>query len=336
MFYKNKKVLVTGGTGLIGRPLVKMLINLGAEVTVASLDDPSRIPDGAKFVYTDLREFHNCMTACSGMDFVFHLAGVKGSPAMTAQRPASFFVPTISFNTNMMEAARRQGVERYLFTSSIGVYQPAEVFYEDDVWQTFPSPNDRFAGWAKRMGELQAEAYKIEYGWDKISIVRPANVYGPYDNFDPNNAMVIPSLINRVISGESPLTVWGDGSPIRDFIFADDVARGMLIAVEQGINEPLNLGSGTGSTIKEVAEIICANVPDAPIDLLFDPTKPKGDAKRLMDMSRAYKYGFRCETSLEEGIVKTINWYLENSGVSNKRYNAFTEKVHLPKILQTA
>ena len=109
---------------------------------------------------------------------------------MTAQKPASFFVPTITFNTNMMEAARRCKVKKYLYTSTIGVYAPAEVFYEDDVWKTFPSPNDRFAGWAKRMGELQAEAYAIEYGWKDIAIVRPANVYGPFDNFDPTNAMV--------------------------------------------------------------------------------------------------------------------------------------------------
>ncbi|AZL15489.1 NAD-dependent epimerase/dehydratase family protein [Rickettsiales endosymbiont of Stachyamoeba lipophora] len=335
-FYKGKSVLVTGGTGLIGRPLVKMLIDAGAHVTVASLDDASRIPLGAKFVYTDLREFSNCMAACTDKEIVFHLAGVKGSPAMTAQRPASFFVPTMSFNINMMEAARRQGAERYLFTSSVGVYAPAEVFYENSVWSTFPSPNDRFAGWAKRMGELQAESYKIEYDWDKISIVRPANVYGPYDNFDPNNAMVIPSLIHRVMSGEAPLTVWGDGSPIRDFIFADDVARGMMLAVEKGINEPINLGSGSGATIKEVAEIVCKYAPHGPVELKFDPTKPKGDAKRIMDMERANKYGFECKTSLEEGIKRTIDWYINFKDEAGKRYNAFTEEVHLPPAKELA
>ena len=107
---------------------------------------------------------------------------------MTAERPASFFVPTLQFSLNMMEAARRSGVNHYLFTSSVGVYQPAEIFKEDDVWSTFPSSNDRFAGWAKRMCELQAEAYKKEYEWENISVVRPANVYGPFDNFDPANA----------------------------------------------------------------------------------------------------------------------------------------------------
>lgn len=330
-FYHGKRVLVTGGTGLIGRPLVEMLVKAGAVVTVVSLDDPSRAPQGVTFKRADLREFQSCLEACQGQEIVFQLAGVKGSPAMTAKRPASFFVPTITFSVNMMEAARRAGVERFLFTSSVGVYSPAEVFYEDDVWKTFPSPNDRFAGWAKRMGELQAEAYKIEYNWDKISIVRPANVYGPYDNFDPANAMVIPSLIRRVLDGERPLTVWGDGSPIRDFIFSKDVARGMMLAVEKGINEPINLGSGTGVTIKQIADIVAANVPGGPVDIQWDITKPKGDAKRLMDMTRATGYGFTPQTTIEEGIKETIQWYLENSGMADNRYNAFTETVHLPK-----
>jgi len=324
-FYNGKKILVTGGTGLIGRPLVEMLLAQGAKVTIVSLDDASRAPKGSAFVKADLREFASCMEVCTGQEIVFQLAGVKGSPAMTSKRPASFFVPTMQFSINMMEAARRSGVERFLFTSSVGVYSPAEVFYEDDVWKTFPSPNDRFAGWAKRMGELQAEAYKIEYGWDKISIVRPANVYGPYDNFDSENAMVIPSLIRRVVEGEKPLSVWGDGSPIRDFIHARDVARGMLLAVEKGISDPINLGSGSGVTIKQVAEMVAKHAPSGKVDIVWDTDKPKGDAKRLMDMTRAASYGFKCEVGIEEGIKETIAWYVGNRGDADKRYIAFND-----------
>ena len=325
MFYKNKRILVTGGTGLIGRPLVEMLVARGAEVKVVSLDDSSRAPAGCAFVKADLREFSSCMNVCAGQDIVFQLAGVKGSPAMTIKRPASFFVPTMQFSINMMEAARRNNVERYLFASSVGVYSPAEVFFEDDVWKTFPSPNDRFAGWAKRMGELQAEAYKIEYKWDKITIVRPANVYGPFDNFDPANAMVIPSLIRRIIDGESPLTVWGDGSPIRDFIHARDVARGMMLLVEQGVNEPVNLGSGTGVSIKKLAEIVAEHAPGGKVDIVWDIDKPAGDAKRLMDITRASSYGFNCQVGIEEGIKETIEWYLNNCNDADKRYIAFND-----------
>jgi GDP-L-fucose synthase len=255
-FYKNKSILVTGGTGMIGQPLCDMLVEAGADVTVASLDGAERTPRGTKFLRLDLRNFENCLSVTKNKEIVFHLAGVKGSPKMTLERPASFFVPTLQFSLNMMEAARRMGVERYLFTSSVGVYQPAEVFQEDSVWDTFPSPNDRFAGWAKRICELQAEAYQIEYNWNLISIVRPANVYGPYDNFDPNNAMVIPSLIHRALYEKGPLVVWGDGTPIRDFIHSKDVARGMMLVIEKGIKEPINLGSGNGVTIKQVAEAI--------------------------------------------------------------------------------
>jgi len=320
--YQGKSILVTGGTGLIGRPLVESLVDMGAKVRIASLDDPSRAHPLAEFIRADLTSFRSCLDVCDEMDYVFHLAGIKGSPAMTAQKPASFFVPTISFNTNMMEAARQCSVKKYLFTSTIGVYAPAEIFYEDDVWKTFPSENDKFAGWAKRMGELQAEAYKIEYNWRDIQIVRPANVYGPYDNFDPENAMVIPALVKRALDGENPLVVWGDGSPIRDFIHAHDVARGMMLVMEKGSGHPVNLGSGVGVSIKEIVEIIVSNMKEKP-QVIWDSTKPSGDRKRLMDTSRSRELGFVPEVSLEEGIKEVMQWYLKNKATVDQRYNVF-------------
>ena len=323
-FFVGKKVLVTGGTGLIGRPLVRALLDRGACVTIVSLDDPSRADSRAEFLQRDLTQFDHCMQSCAGMDFVFHLAGIKGSPKMAKEKPASFFVPTILFNTNMMEAARRCDVQWFLYTSTVGVYAPAEIFQEDDVWRTFPSENDKFAGWAKRMGELQAEAYAIQYGKKNISIVRPANVYGPYDNFDPENAMVIPSLIKRAADGENPFVVWGDGSPIRDFIHAEDVARGMMLAVERGFTQPVNLGSGRGYSIKEIVEIIVGNLEHRP-EIAWDISKPAGDKKRLMDVSRASSFGFRPEISLEQGIKDTMRWYCENKNRVEKRYNVFRE-----------
>lgn len=324
-FFKDKKVLVTGGTGLIGSPLVELLVQQGAHVRVASLDDPSRAHPQAEFLRTNLMIWDNCLKACQGMDYVFHLAGIKGSPAMTAKRPASFFVPTITFNTLMMEAARQAKVPGYLFTSTNGIYAPAEVMREDDVWKTFPSPNDKFAGWAKRMGELQAEAYQIEFGWNAISIVRPANVYGPSDNFDPANAMVIPSLIRRALEGENPLVVWGDGSQIRDFIHARDVARGMLLVAEKGYGQPVNLGSGTGVTIKEIVDIVVGHMEKKP-EVVWDASKPSGDKKRVLDVSRARALGFEPTVSIQEGIKEVMAWYLKNKDQAGKRYNVFTQK----------
>lgn len=323
--YKNKKILVTGGTGLIGIPLVQMLLNKGGKVRIVSLDDPSRANPETEFLRLDLTKFDNCMQACEGMDFVFNLVGIKGSPAMTAKKPASFFVPTIQFNTNMLEAARRCRVKKYLYTSTVGIYSPAEVLYEEDVWKTFPSENDKFAGWAKRMGELQVEAYKIEYGWKEIVIVRPANVYGPYDNFDQNNAMVIPSLIKRAIDGENPLVVWGDGSQIRDFIHAKDVARSMLLVMEKMLPYPVNIGSGKGVSIKEIVEIILKNMEVKP-RVLWDISKPSGDKRRVMDVSRARSVGFVPEISIEDGIREVMQWYKVNKDVVHKRYNVFIEK----------
>ncbi|PIR69952.1 MAG: hypothetical protein COU47_00780 [Candidatus Niyogibacteria bacterium CG10_big_fil_rev_8_21_14_0_10_46_36] len=309
--FTGKNVLVAGGTGLIGTPLVRMLIEKGANVTVASLDDPSRAHSDAAFVQTDLRSFEACLKVCAEMDYVFNLLCVKGSPLFMKEHPARVFVSHIQFNTNLMEAARLKGVSGFLYTSTVGVYAPSAVMQEDSVWHTFPSEHDKFAGWAKRMGELQAEAYGKEYGWNAISIVRPANVYGPHDTFDPESAMVIPSLIARAMSGEGPFVVWGDGSAVRDFIYADDVARGMLFVAEHGITKPVNIGSGVGVSIRELVEVIISCLPEKPT-IVWDTEKPTGDAMRILDTSRVSVYGWKPAISLKEGIAKTIKWYEKN------------------------
>ena len=302
----GKKVLVTGGTGMIGIKLINLLVKKGYEVKVVSMDSGDNLPNDVEFEKADLTEFSTCKRLCKNKDMIYHLAGIKGSPQSSVEKPARFLVPMLQFNTNMMEAARLADVEWFLYTSSVGVYHPAEVFKEDDVWKTFPSEFDWHPGWAKRMGELQAEAYQIQYGWDRISIVRPANVYGEYDNFG-EHSMVIPSLIKKAF--ENPeLEVWGDGSPIRDLIYSEDVARGMIHMVENAVTEPVNLGSGTGVTIKEVAEIIAKYFSK---EIVWDKTKPMGDMKRLMSMERANSNGFYPQTSFEDGIMKTIKWYLE-------------------------
>lgn len=319
--FKDQKVLVTGGGGMIGRSLVRLLVEREAKVYIADLTKPTDLPEGVVYMKIDLRNFNDCISACEGMDYVFHLAGVKGSPKMCAEQPVDFMVPMLQFNTNMMEAAHRANVKWYLFTSSVGVYAPADVFYEDTVWSTMPSPNDRFAGWAKRMGELQAEAYGIQYGKKNISIVRPANVYGAYDNFNPANAMVVPSLIRKAQENDV-LEVWGDGSTIRDFIHADDVALGMIYAVEKQITEPINLGSGKGYSIKEVVDMVVKH-SGKQLEVKWLTDKPAGDKIRLFDMTRAKSYGFDISVSLEEGIKSTTEWFLNNKEILDKRYNAF-------------
>jgi GDP-L-fucose synthase len=325
--FKNKNVLVAGGTGMVGTQLVQLLIGKGAKVTIASMDDKSRSHPKSRFIRADLTYFSKCLDVTKNMDYVFNLMGVKGSPAVTKTRPASFFTPMVMFSTALLEAARKNKVKGYLYTSSVGVYSPAEVFYEDSVWKTMPSENDWYPGWAKRIGELHAETYAIEYGWNNISIVRPANIYGPYDNFDSKNAMVIPSLIKRAVEASEsgqPLVVWGDGTPQRDFIFSKDAARGMLLMAELGYNKPVNLGSGTKMTIKQLAEAIAGSLDPKP-KIVWDKTKPKGDKKRILNTNRIKKLGFKTEVKLKDGIKETIDWYLKNRNKTSKRYDIFNK-----------
>ena len=306
--FKDKKVLVTGGAGMIGRELVDLLLQREADVYVADLKQPDDLKGKITFVKVDLREYSSCLEICDGMDYVFNLVGIKCSPKVCIEEPAKIMGPMMQFNTNMLEAAMHHNVKWYLYTSTVGVYQPAEVLREDDVWSTQPSKNDWFGGWAKRVGELQCLAYQRQYGQGKCSIVRPANVYGSYDNFDLDSAMVVPSLIRKAFSN-NVLEVWGDGSAIRDFIHARDVARGMLFVVESKITEPINLGSGDEISIKRIAEAV-AN--EANVEIKWDTSKPTGDPRRVFDMTRAKSYGFVPEISIEQGIKETIEWYLEN------------------------
>ena len=324
-FYKNKKVLITGGTGLIGMQLSKILADYGSKVTVVSLDRPTKIDRRIKFIRKDLRYLQNCLDVCNKIDYVFHLAGVKGSPKMTLQKPASFMTPTLLFSINMLEAARQKKVKRYLLTSSIGVYAPSNKLYEDSVWKTYPSKYDYIPGWTKRICELQAEAYKIEHNYNNICIVRPANVYGPYDNFEKSNSMVIPALINKALNSKKYLDVWGDGSAIRDFVFSEDVAKGMALALSKGIYYPINLGSGVGVKIKKIAETIAKLVPNGPLQIRWDKSKPTGDKIRLMSIKKAKNIGYKQNINITDGIKKTIDWYVNSKKF--KRYNAFTEKI---------
>jgi len=230
--------------------------------------------------------------------------------------------PTVMMEMNMLEAAYQQRVEGYLLTSSIGVYAPANVFKEEDVWKTMPSPKDWFGGWSKRIGEIQVDAYKREYNWEKLCVVRPANVYGPFDNFDSENAMVVPSLIKRTVQGENPLKVWGDGSAVRDFIHAKDVALGMLLTAEKMPPFPVNLGSGIGLSIRNLVDIIISNFDDS-IQVIWDAEKPVGDFKRIMDMKNASSIGFLPKIEINTGVREVIDWYKNNKNLTAQRYDVY-------------
>jgi len=320
--FSGKRILVTGGTGMIGRQVVRLLLDHGARVTIASLDR-IQIHQQVEHVYGDLTDPGFCRKITSGMDGVFHVAGIKGSVQVTKSRPASFFVPLLLMNTNVLEACRINKVPKVLYTSSVGAYSAREVFKEDE--DAFGSePMDLFPGWAKRMAELQIRAYNIQYGLTNFAIVRPSNVYGPGDNFDPDNAMVVPSLMSRVYRGEDPVLVWGDGSAVRDFAYSEDVAWGMLLALWHGTSSrPVNLGSGRGYSIRELVEALHSVVP---FNYRFDTSKPSGFPRRVMDITLARQtLGYEPRTSLEDGLRQTWDWYVRNQDEHLKKQNYFKD-----------
>ena len=319
-FYSEKNVLITGGTGLIGREVSKLLVSQQAKVTTVSLDRVNPV-SGTNHIIGDLTDINFCLDITKGQDYVFHLAGIKGSVEVTKSKPASFLVPMLMFNTNVLEAARRNKVRKLVYTSSIGAYPSAELFIE--TMGESGDPMDTYPGWAKRMAELQIRAYFEEYGLE-WSVVRPCNVYGPGDNFDPNNAMVIPSLMMRISEGENPLKVWGDGTSVRDFAFSRDVALGTIQALMHGTRGSfVNLGSGVGYTIGELLETLQKVVP---FSYEFDTSKSGGFPRRVMDIERAREWlGYEPKTSLFEGLNETWTWFLSNKEEYLLKKNYFKE-----------
>jgi GDP-L-fucose synthase len=319
--FVGRSVLVTGGTGLIGRQIVEILCDAGARVKVVSLD---RIitDDRAEHLYGDLTDFTLCRDVTCDMDFVFHVAGIKGSIEVTKAQPASFFVPLLMFNTNVLEACRLNKVQKVVYTSSIGAYASAEVFRESG--NPDGPPMDMFPGWAKRMAELQIKAYKMQYGLENFAVVRPCNVYGPGDNFDPDNAMVIPTLMHRIHKKEDPVVVWGDGLAIRDFAYSRDVAEGVILALHYGTGSHfVNLGSGRGYSIRELVEALNSFLD---FNYVFDTSKPSGFPRRVMDISLAReRIHYNPTTTLLDGLKETWQWYIDNENEYLRKQNYFAE-----------
>jgi GDP-L-fucose synthase len=319
--FATKNVLITGGTGLIGRQVVKILCDAGAKVRLISLDRV-KVDDRAEHIMGDLTDFTLCREVTKDMDFVFHMAGIKGSIEVTKSKPASFFVPLLMFNTNVLEACRINQVQKIVYTSSIGAYSSAEVFRESEDLEG--PPMDMFPGWAKRMAELQVKAYRQQYGLNNFAVVRPCNVYGPGDNFDPENAMVIPALMYRIRRKENPVVVWGDGSAVRDFAYSRDIAEGVILALYHGTRGGfVNLGSGTGVSIRELVETLHSFLG---FNYEFDTSKPSGFPKRVMDISLARKLlNYNPTTLLREGLQETWEWFIHNQDEHLKKKNYFKD-----------
>jgi nucleoside-diphosphate-sugar epimerase len=313
--FNTKNVLVTGGSGLIGRQVVDILAAAGACIRSASLDRII-VNEKAENIVGDLTNLEFCKEIARDMDYIFHLAGIQGTVQTSSSKLASHFVPTLMMNTNMLEAARLSNV----YTSSIGAYAESDVLRESD-YKVESTPMS-FAGWAKRMAELQIHAYKVQYGIDTFSIVRLSNIYGPGDNFNPETAMVIPSLMYRIFNGENPLCVWGDGTVIRDFLYSRDAAEGILLALHYGTaGDFVNIASGKGHSIRDIVTALQSFID---FDYSFDATKPSGAPVRVMDITKARELlGFIPSTDLTTGLKHTWEWFVGHSGEYKNKMNYF-------------
>ena len=317
--FTGKNVLVTGGTGLIGRQVVSMLCDAGAHVKIVSLDAIA-VHDKAAHLRKDLTSFEICKEVSKDMDFVFHLAGVQGTVQTSSAKMASHFVPTLMLNTNMLEACRLNKVRKVVYTSSIGAYADREILKESE--ESLTSSPMAFAGWAKRMAEQQIYAYRVQYGTENFAIVRLSIVYGPGDNFDPETALVIPALICRIFRKDNPVTVWGDGSVVRDFVFSRDAAEGIILALHYGTGGRfVNIGSGKGYSIREIVETLNSFIT---FNYEFDTTKPSGSHKRIMDITLARDMIlYNPTTSLIDGLKQTWKWFVSHPDEYLKKVNYF-------------
>ncbi len=331
-FFQNKKIVVTGGTGLIGSKVCNKLINMNADVTSVSIDSQDRVkkvlenPKIHKNI--DLRDYQKCLDLFKGANIIINLMGIRESTQLGFKKSATAMSAFLTCNSNIVQSACENKVNSYMFCGSINQYPPIEIRKEDDVWNGLPSANDKYVGISKRVGELQAEAYSNQFSWDATKVIRPSNVYGPHDNFDPDTAHVIPSLIHKILNlNGNRLKVAGDGSAIRDFIYIDDLVDGILLVLEKAKTKTaFNLGSGIGSSIREVVDII-VKCSGKEIEIDWDKNLPSGDKKRVLDISRAKeRLNFKPKISLKNGIQKTIEWYLNNKDLAYKYGRTYDEK----------
>lgn len=324
MDFKNKNVIVTGANGLVGLPTVKKCIDQGAQtvyaVDIKISDKLKRLADAHKnivLVNTDLTYLHNCEELFKNKDinYVLHIAGVKGSPARSTKQPSDYLFPMLMFNTNMIKAAFDAKVDWFVYLSSVGVYQPADIMSEDDVWKTMPSKNDWYPGWTKRMGEMTLESLRVQYGWDNWTVIRPSNIYGINDNFAPD-ATVISANIWKLFNIEGDdMVCWGNGSAKRDFVFGDDVAQATIDVVKKEVKDIINFGCAEAVSIKETIETIIdcyKDITGKTKNIIWDETKPNGDPIRCLSPERQKKYGILPQTKLRDGIKETILNYKGN------------------------
>ena len=304
MNWNNKKILVTGGTGFLGSYVVKYLKNKGATDIIS--------PNSKE---CDLRIKENCYSITKDVDYVFHVAAHVGGIGLNKKKPGELFYDNLVMGTHLMEESRKNGVKKFISLGTICSYPKliSQPIREDDLWDGYPEEITAPYGLAKKMQLVQSMAYKEQYNFNSITVF-VTNLFGPDDNFEDNTSHVVPSLIKKILkakqNNEKFISVWGDGTPTRDFLFVEDAARGLVRAAEKyDKTNPINLGTGVEVSIKDLVDLIM-KVMNVNVKIKWDTNMPNGQPRRCVSTEKAFnEIGFRPQVTLEDGLRRTIEWY---------------------------
>ena len=308
-FWEGKKILLTGGTGFLGSFVHEKLLKRGVN------EDDIRIPRSKKL---DLRKWENCVKAVKDIDIVIHLAARVGGIGFNRKYPAILFYDNAIMGIQLMEAARQEGVEKFVAIGTVCAYPKYTPvpFREENLWNGYPEETNAPYGIAKKILLVQAQAYRQQYGFNAIYLV-PVNLYGPRDNFHLEHSHVIPALIRKMVDakkrGKRKVVVWGTGNASREFLYVEDAAEGILLATEKyNRPDPVNLGTGKEIKIRDLVNLI-AELTGYEGEIVWDTSKPDGQPRRCLDVTRARaSFGFRAKTDFRVGLRETIDWYIEN------------------------
>ena len=307
MEWHDKSIVVTGGTGFLGSKIVSQLKEKGAKNIL--------IPKSNEY---DLRYKENAKKITENADIVFHIAAKVGGIGLNQEKPGELFYDNLIMGTNLLEQARENNVEKFIALGTVCSYPKFTPipFKEESIWDGYPEETNAPYGLAKKMLLVQSQAYRQQYNFQSIMVI-PTNLYGPNDNFDDKSSHVIPALIKKIYQAKKEnlknISVWGDGSPTRDFLYVDDAANGIILAAEKyNSSLPINLGSGIEISIKELVMKII-HLMDVDVDIVWDIEKPNGQPRRCISIERARKeIGFEPKIDLDDGLKQTIDWYVSN------------------------
>jgi len=308
-FWSSRSVCVTGGSGFLGKVIVRKLQERGTrDIFIPTMD---------RYDLTRLEDV-NRMLADAQPDLIIHLAAQVGGIGANREHPAEFFYNNLMMGVQLMHRSWETNVDKFIAIGTICAYPKYTPvpFKEENLWDGYPEETNAPYGLAKKMLLVQSQAYRDQYEFNSVFLL-PVNLYGPGDNFDPRSSHVIPALIKKCVEakerGEDQIVVWGDGSPTREFLYVEDAAEGILLASEKyNRSDPVNLGSGFEISIKDLVELV-ARLTGFKGRLVWDTSKPNGQPRRGLDTSRAKEYfGFEAQVQFEEGLKNTIAWYLEH------------------------